>query len=198
MNCLKKHYIHFLFFSFFITVPCAVSMANPGQEEFPPLPPDQDTPFLEAPKLPPKDSDNIIHYRGNRIYIENIELKVAQTKCERLDNDNVCLEIFFNQSINPRSVGHDSLTVNAQSLPEGTRFSFNKKGDTIKIVFAEKSDSFTLKVLNVLSFNGRPMEPVELVVEVQEESEAADLEDAELQALEEAEDLSAGEFDDEL
>ncbi len=171
MNCLKKHLIHFLFFSFFITVPCAVCLATPDQEDFPPLPPDQDKPFLDSQKHPPKDQDNIIRYRGNRIYIENIELQVAQVKCTRQDEANVSIEIFFNQSINPRSMNEDSIYINDQPLPKKTRFLYNRRGDTLKLIISMQEDEFSLKVQNINSFSGYPIEPAFFEIDLEDEDE---------------------------
>ncbi|MBO4533217.1 MAG: hypothetical protein J5726_05910 [Treponema sp.] len=180
MNCLKKSFIHFLFFSFFMTWPCASLLAEPGQEDFPPLPPDQEKPFLPVPNTPPKDSDSIINYRGNRMYMEDTALEVAQTKCERLDENTIALEIIFNQSINPRSMGHESIYIDGEPLPDGTRFLFNRRGDTIKILIIMNDDEFSMKIQNIQSFNGRLIEPAIFEVELPDEEEAADETESEI------------------
>lgn len=169
MKCLFKPCIHFLFFSFFFTVPCAVCVATPDQEFFPPLAPDQDKPFFEPHTKPPKDPENIINYRGTRIYVENEELQIAETEAERIDDDTIMLAIVFNQSINPRSVGAESFIVDDEPLPEETRFAFNRKGDTIRMVVYMSDDYFSLKVQNVSAFDGTMIEPVEIDVELADE-----------------------------
>lgn len=166
MNCLKKRYIHFLFFYFFLTVPCTVILAEPGQEDLPPLPPDQEKPFPEPPKLPPKDPDSIIYYRGNRMYTKDSELKVIRTRGERLDENTILLEIFFNQSINPRTVDNDSILLDDEPLPDDTRFMFNRKGDIIRIILDFDDDDFLLTVQNIRSFNGIVLEPEDFDIQV--------------------------------
>ncbi len=171
MNCFKKSYIHFLFFSFFMTMPCAGLLANPGQEDFPPLPPDQDKPFLSNPSVPPKDADSIIHYRGNRLYMEDVSFEIADTRFERIDDNTIILEILFTQSINPRSMGLESIYIDGEPLPDGTRFSFNRRGDTVKIFVIMMSNEFSMKVQNIKSFNGNLIEPAVFEVDLPEEQE---------------------------
>ena len=154
-----------------MAVPCAVCVANPGQEVFPPLPPDQDKPFFEPHKMPPKDSENIINYRGTRVYMENEMLEVEDTEIERLDEDTILLSIFFNRSINPRAIGRDSIIIDEEPLPEETRFAFNKKGDTIRMILNMSDDYFCLKVQKIYSFDGIMLEPVEFDLEIETESE---------------------------
>ena len=180
MKCLTKHCINFLFFSFFMTVPCMVLAANPGQEDFPPLPPDQEQPFFEPPKLPPKDPDSIIYYRGNRIYMKDDVMEVAKTNIHRLDDDTIALEITFTQSINPRSVNQDSFIIDDEPLPDGTRIIFNRRGDTVRIILQMEDDYFSLSIQNVSSFNGKLVEPVDFDLTIplpeppEEEAEAED------------------------
>ena len=174
MKSLKTCFKHFLLFSFLVIVPCTTSFAESDQESFPPLPPGQNLPeegFKRPPRppFPPKDPDNIINYRGNRTYTENLPLEIIKTKVIRKDTNMVMVIVIFNQSINPRSVHHDSIMVNNMRAPAGARFSFNKKGDTIRILFPVKEDSFKLKVQNVSSFNGAEIDPVEILARVEEE-----------------------------
>ena len=169
MKCLLKPCIHFLFFSFFFTVPCAVCVATPDQEFFPPLAPDQDKPFFEPHTKPPKDPEIIINYRGSRVYMENELLQVADTQVERLDDETILLSIIFNQTINPRSVRLDSIIIDDEQLPEDTRFAFNRKGDTIRMILNVSDNDFCLKVQNICAFDGSLIEPVEIDVDLDEE-----------------------------
>ncbi len=174
MKSLKTCFKHFLLFSFLVIVPCTTSFAESDQESFPPLPPGQNLPEggfkrPQRPPFPPKDPDNIINYRGSRTYTENLPLEIIKTKVIRKDTNMVMVIVIFNQSINPRSVHHDSIMVNNMRAPAGARFSFNKKGDTIRILFPVKEDSFKLKVQNVSSFNGAEIDPVEILARVEEE-----------------------------
>ena len=171
MKIMKKHFLHFLLSSFLFFALCAIAVAEPGSDGFPPLPPVRDLPGEDSPvnnrfPRPPMDSENIINYRGNRTYTENLPLKINQIKCERRAEDVVCVEIVFNQSLNPRSFHHDCLCINNAPLPFGSRFIFNKKGNTIKIMVPSTVNTFKLKIQNISSFNGSVIEPVEILAEV--------------------------------
>ena len=119
------------------------------------------------PPPPPKDSDNIIKYRGNRTYSENTPLKIIQTKCTRKEGELVCIEIFFNQSINPRSVKPASILINNNPVLPPARFMFSKKGDSLMLLIPMNSDSFKMKVTRIRSFDNTLIDPVELLVEVE-------------------------------
>ena len=132
----------------------------------PPPPSHQESERKEPPKLSPKDESRIFNYRGNRAYSENLPLKIYQVKCTRFDINTVCVEIVFNQNINPRSFKTGSFFIDNNLLPECCKFSFNRKGDTIKFVAPVNSQTFKLKIQNVRSFNGNVIDPIELLVEV--------------------------------
>ena len=172
MKRLKTTFLHFIISSFLIVVPCTQAFAEPGQEGFPPLPPpgqglqEEDSSEKKLPPRPPMDSDNIINYRGTRTYSEDLPLKVTLVKCQRLADDVVCVEVLFNQSINPRSVRPNSFIINNTQLPLGTRFTFNKKGNTIKLMVYTTGNSFKLRVQDIKSFNGFLVEPIEILTEV--------------------------------
>ena len=136
-------------------------------QSFPPTPPYQHPhPHPKGP--PPKNPDKILKYRGTRTYNENLPLKIIQTKCAHKENEMVYLEIIFNQSINPRSVKPYNILINNKPLSPGVRFAFSKKGDRIKIILPMKVNSFKLKVLEVKSFGGAVIDPIELLVEVRD------------------------------
>ena len=119
------------------------------------------------PPPPPKDSENIMKYRGNRTYTENLPLKLVQARCVLQEGDLACIALFFNQSINPRSVHPTSILINNTPLPAFVRFQFNKKGDSLKVFMPVKMQSFKLKVCNISAFDGTGIEPVELLLEVE-------------------------------
>lgn len=174
MKSMKKGFKYFLIFSFLMLVPCAASFAAPGSEEFPPLPFDQEPPkeeFKDKPPQPrpPRDPDNIIHYRGNRAYSENLPLELVHTRCEKKADELVSLVLIFNQSIDPRTIRPDSCFINNKPLPFGIRFNFSKKGNSVKMLLPLKEDTFKLKVQNISSFDGKKIEPVELLIEVDSE-----------------------------
>ena len=97
---------------------------------------------------------------------------VTQVKSTKADDSSISLEITFNQSINPKSVNHTSIFVDGKPLPDGTRFSFNKKGDTIKLTVSSKNGetangAFTLQIQNISSFDGTGIDPVDIQFEVE-------------------------------
>ena len=168
-------------------VPCTASFAAPDSEVFPPLPSEQELPEEAFPKdeeakendflkgdfkrlpPPPKDPDNIIHYRGNRAYTENLPLEIVHTRCERKAENIVSIVIFFNQSINPLTLRSDSFHLNNKVIPFGMRFHFNKKGNSVSMLLPVTEDTFKLKVQNISSFDGKIIEPIELLIEVEGE-----------------------------
>ena len=181
-------------FSLFFTVVNAASSALPGSEGFPPFPLDQemheedfsasengqpefpeppapDFPeedsMVPPPPLPPKDADKIFYYRGNRAYSEELPLKVNFIRCIRGENGEIILEIVFNQSVNPRSIKNESFLIDDTELPDNIRFSFNKKGDTIKVIIPEGQEEFRITVQDVCAVNGVCIEPVELLAKVE-------------------------------
>jgi len=132
------------------------SPMHPGPDNIPPSIP-----------MPPKDSDNIMKYRGSRAYTENIPLKISQIKCVRKNDVFVSLRIIFNQSINPRSVIPGTILIDNMQLPREARLAFNKRGNSIRILLPMSSSFYKLKILKIKSFVGSELEPVELLVEVQ-------------------------------
>lgn len=191
MKCSARGLFFFLFLLVFFSVPNAASSAGSGQSGFPPFPPDPDLHeegfFAEPPvqpeeqppeqlpdqppELPPKDQDRIFYYRGNRAYYEELPLEIYTINCFRLDEDYVLLEIVFNKSINPRSLNRDSFLVDSNNLPDNIRFSFNRKGDRIKITIPLSDDSFELMVQDIRSFDDTLIEPVEFIVEIDGEED---------------------------
>ncbi|MBO7583360.1 MAG: hypothetical protein J6T20_06185 [Treponema sp.] len=198
MKCNKRGFLFCISFSLFFTVVNAASSALPGPEGFPPFPPDQemqeegfpepkppapeekipnppapDFPENEdenpdKPPRPPKDPDKVFYYRGNRTYSEELPLKVKFVRCEKGEDGEIILLIFFNQSVNPRSVNNESLLIDDNELPENIRFSFNRKGDTIRVIIEPEEEEFRLTVQDVCTFNGVYIEPVELLAKVED------------------------------
>ena len=117
-------------------------------------------------------SDEILYYRGTRTLADGSPFLVTQVKSTKADDSSISLEITFNQSINPKSVNHTSIFVDGKPLPDGTRFSFNKKGDTIKLTVSSKNGetangAFTLQIQKITSFDGTGIDPVDIQVEVE-------------------------------
>ena len=131
-------------------------------------PPAGSEPHGNFPPPPhPKDSENIIKYRGSRTYSENLPLKIIQTKCTRKEGELVCIEIFFNQSINPRSVKPGSILINNNPVLPPARPMFSKKGDSLKLLIPINGNSFKMRVSKIRSFENTLIEPIELLVEVE-------------------------------
>ena len=111
-----------------------------------------------GPKPPPppspKNPDNIKNYRGSRAFSRQTPLKVSQTKCSKAEDGSVCVEIKFNQNINPRSVKNTSITVNGKAMDENSRLSFSKKGDSLHFYVANVGDSLEIKIQDIVSYNG--------------------------------------------
>lgn len=145
--------------------PPALDSATPPPENFPPK-----NPPKNSNRQPSKQNENIINYRGNRTIADSTPLAVNSVKAVHTNKKNVTLEISFNQNINPRSVNIDSIFIDDSALPKETKFSFNKKGDTIKIniplELVTDSESVLVKIQNVRSFNGTKIEPVEIFAKV--------------------------------
>ena len=72
----------------------------------------------------------------------------------------------FNQKINPRSIKSESIFIDNNNLPDFCRPAFNRRGDTIKLMLPVRSQTFKFRIMDVYSFDGNPIEPVELLVEV--------------------------------
>ena len=122
------------------------------------------------------------------MYMEDVAFEIADTKCERLNDNTIIVEIIFTQSINPRSMGLESIFIDGEPLPDGTRFLFNRRGDTVKVFVIMVSDEFSMRVQNIRSFNGNLIEPAVFIVDLPEEQE--DIENQEEEAQEFPEDQS--------
>ena len=202
MRCSKRGFF-VISFSLLFSVAYAASSALPGPEGFPPFPPDQEmleegfsapdsdkkpeeppeelppelpegeTPKAPPPPLPPKDSEKIFYYRGNRTYSEELPLKINFIKCMRDEDGTIIIMVFFNQTVNPRSVNNECFLIDDNELSENIRFSFNKKGDTIRVTIPQDEnedadEEFVITVQDVCGINGVCIEPVELLAKVED------------------------------
>ncbi|MBR1640157.1 MAG: hypothetical protein IJ688_12290 [Treponema sp.] len=114
-----------------------------------------------------KNPQNFVHYRGNRTFVQQEKLVLLQVKSSRVDEDEVVMEISFNQSLNPRSVKSSSIILDDEELPEKVKFSFNRKGDTIRVQVPSKDDEIKVKIQGVRAFSGVLIEPVEILSHVE-------------------------------
>jgi len=107
-------------------------------------------------------SEDFINYRGNRVFLSNDEFLLQEIRTERLSEFSITLEITFNQSINPRSFDYSSIKINGMDISPDTTFSFNKKGDTIKLTIPVKTQVFSLEIKDIESFDGTAINPIEI------------------------------------
>lgn len=110
----------------------------------------------------PQTSPEIIFYRGTRTLSDGEIFTLQNIKSERNENGEILLEITFNQSVNPRTFNQDSILVNGEKISSKIKFTFNKKGDTIKLTVPAKSETISLSIQNVESFDGTKIEPTQI------------------------------------
>ena len=120
----------------------------------------------EVAQIPDSSTERIIpemiNYRGNRIASEGSEFFLQNIKSERTSNGEVSLEISFNQSVNPLTFSAESILIDGIAVPPKTKFSFNKKGDTIRMSVPSKSEKMNIMIQNVESFDGTVIAPVQI------------------------------------
>ncbi|MCR4578949.1 MAG: hypothetical protein K5681_01235 [Treponema sp.] len=120
-----------------------------------------------APRpVPDKINRDVMYYRGSRVIVQNNCFVVENVKAKRQDSGFVVLEITFNQNINPRSLNDSSILVNGQEVSPEIKFSFNRKGDTIKLELPCDKDVLKVKIQNLRSFGGTILAPVELTKKI--------------------------------
>ena len=68
----------------------------------------------------------------------------------------VAVELFFSQSIDPRSVRHENILVNSSAIKPWQKILFNKSSTCMRI-FLEKQQSFSLSVEGIRSYNASPV-----------------------------------------
>lgn len=119
---------------------------------------------MNFPEISPKSEGvgAIVYYRGNRVLAENSEFTLQNVKSERLNSNEVTLEITFNQTVNPLTFTTDSILVDGEAISSKTKFSFNKKGDTIKLAVPAQNEDFSLTIKDVESYDGTVIEPTVL------------------------------------
>ncbi len=145
--------------------PSAPPAPTQGRDPRAPRPEKPGNPDMPPPRPgphPPKDS--VMNYRGTRMLAENEIFAVKKARCCKLNETCAEIEVSFNQSINPRSIKPCCIMIDNLELPDETKFSFNKKGDTIR--FTVPLD-WTIKKLNVKglrSYTGTLIMPAEIVI----------------------------------
>lgn len=125
-------------------------------------------PFSDSERIAmiqsPVNEPDIIYYRGNRILLGDGDFALQNIKTERINSDTVALEVTFSQSVNPRTFTANSIFIDGKAISSKTKFSFNKKGDTIKVSLSVPNENFTLMIKDVESFDGTVLEPITIEV----------------------------------
>lgn len=104
----------------------------------------------------------IVNYRGARKVITDESFKVCCIKSEKTKNDSISVEIRFNQEINPKSFSSSNLKINGKSVNNDVKFSFSRKGDSVKIQIPSQSESFSLSLVNIQTFDGEEIQEIQL------------------------------------
>lgn len=104
----------------------------------------------------------IVNYRGTRKVITDESFRVCCIKSERTKNNSVSVEICFNQEINPKSFSSSNLKINGKSANNDVKFSFSRKGDSVKIQIPFQSESFSLSLINIQTFDGEKIQEIQL------------------------------------
>ena len=136
----------------------AGQQGQPGQSGHPehPMPPKPGT-------RPPKNS--VINYRGTRMPAVNDFFFVKTAKYCKVNEKFIEMEVAFNQSINPKSIKPSLIVIDGAELPEDTKFSFNKKGDTVRFSLPVGLPLGKLKVRGLLSYTGTLVMPAEILIQ---------------------------------
>ena len=143
----------------------------------PPTPPEN--PPGNPPKRPdkpgPHDNKDFYNFRGYRKIIINDSIEVVNAYIatsssssffffrndSNPENENeIVIRLYFNQSIDPRSMTTEDVLVTDESLPPESQVLFNKNSDimTIKIIPNEPVEEIELN--NVTSMDGKVREHI--------------------------------------
>ncbi|WP_407427831.1 hypothetical protein [Treponema sp.] len=95
-----------------------------------------------------------INYRGVRTAMPSDSFSPQRIKTERLSSNNISLEIIFNKILDPHSFSYSSIKIDGEEISQKMNFSFNKKGDTVKLVLPVKKERFTIEITGIKSFDG--------------------------------------------
>lgn len=63
-------------------------------------------------------------------------------------NNSIQVDIFFPESIDPRTITTDTILINDKPLSKNTKITFNREGTQIRFLI-ELNDSFSLRLENV-------------------------------------------------
>ena len=161
----RRVYVLILFIFLFSSLYAAGPGAMPDKPGTPP-PGGHQNPTKPCNPRPvrPGDHNDMIYFRGARMYYDSDYFKVQDIKYERTDSETVTLQVTFSQIINPRSVKASSVIINGKPVQDDLKFSFNKKGDVIKINLPASEELLHVTIRDVLSFDGHRMETMNFVI----------------------------------
>jgi len=99
------------------------------------------------------------NFRGRRKPKRMGTCRLVRIKIIPFSKDGVecaSVELFFSQSIDPRSVRHENIVVNSVSLKPWQKILFNKSATCVRFIMKNES-SFSLTVDGILSYNASPV-----------------------------------------
>lgn len=88
-------------------------------------------------------------YSQSNDYLSNASSNLlTNITCVSNNNTTTQIDIFFEESIDPKTVTCDSILINNKSLNSTTKFIYSRDGKQIRFII-EYKDSFTLQLINV-------------------------------------------------
>lgn len=69
-------------------------------------------------------------------------------------NNGTQIDIFFEESINPKTLSSSSVLINGENLNPNTKFTFNREGNQVRFIIDSKSN-FTIQLINVRTNTGK-------------------------------------------
>lgn len=140
---------------------------RPDSHNSRPAPPPQGGSMGNA--IPSKNPPSqVMNYRGMRTAAVSAPLKVLNTSVSTGKDNNLQLEIKFNQTVNPLSITRKSILINEEPAANSVKITFNKKGDLMILSFAADSisrselENFSVKLLSVETYDGKYIKELEI------------------------------------
>lgn len=160
----------FIFFIF--QIPLFSQPAPRGKRVPPPrgnIPPENETDNFRRDYSPPDEnarSDEMMHYRGMRMFSSSSDFYVTEIEFEEEDGTKIKIKVKFSSQINPRTVNVRNFLLNGKPFPENSRLSFSKKGNKFEIEFPfplladyySSGGFFTLSLGDIKSFSDVPLQ----------------------------------------
>lgn len=76
-------------------------------------------------------------------------------------NNGTQIDIFFEESINPKTLSSNTILINNSQINQNTKFIFNREGTQVRFVI-ESQTSFTLQLTNVKTNSGKIINTTEI------------------------------------